>query len=57
MGALQMSGRLFISFTPVNLVFGGDHVVLPLLEQELVPTGWINEVWSFAVKILRTRNC
>lgn len=25
------------------LVFGGGHVVLPLLEQELVPTGWISE--------------
>lgn len=26
-----------------SLVFGGGHVVLPLLEQELVPTGWIAE--------------
>ncbi len=26
-----------------SLVFGGGHVVLPLLEQELVPTGWISE--------------
>ena len=25
------------------LVFGGGHVVLPLLEQELVPMGWISE--------------
>jgi len=25
------------------LVFGGGHVVLPLLEQELVPSGWISE--------------
>ena len=25
------------------LVFGGGHVVLPLLEQEFVPTGWISE--------------
>ena len=25
------------------LVFGGGHVVLPLLEQEFVPTGFINE--------------
>ncbi|MGN8644719.1 chromate efflux transporter [Gracilibacillus sp. HCP3S3_G5_1] len=25
------------------LVFGGGHVVLPLLEQEFVPTGWITE--------------
>ncbi|WP_438311700.1 chromate efflux transporter [Sporosarcina sp. FA9] len=26
-----------------SLVFGGGHVVLPLLEQELVPMGWISE--------------
>lgn len=26
-----------------SLVFGGGHVVLPLLEQELVPSGWITE--------------
>lgn len=26
-----------------SLVFGGGHVVLPLLEQELVPTGWISK--------------
>lgn len=25
------------------LVFGGGHVVLPLLEQEFVPGGWLNE--------------
>ncbi|RLL44874.1 chromate efflux transporter [Oceanobacillus piezotolerans] len=25
------------------LVFGGGHVVLPLLEQEFVPTGWITK--------------
>ncbi|WP_312876301.1 chromate transporter [Paenibacillus agri] len=25
------------------LVFGGGHVVLPLLEKELVPTGWISQ--------------
>ena len=25
------------------LVFGGGHVVLPLLEQEVVPTGWVSE--------------
>lgn len=24
------------------LVFGGGHVVLPLLEQEFVPTGWLS---------------
>lgn len=26
-----------------SLVFGGGHVVLPLLEQELVPAGWLSE--------------
>ncbi|MDN7240678.1 chromate efflux transporter [Planococcus sp. N028] len=26
-----------------SLVFGGGHVVLPLLEQEFVPTGWLTE--------------
>lgn len=26
-----------------SLVFGGGHVVLPLLEQELVPAGWLTE--------------
>lgn len=26
-----------------SLVFGGGHVVLPLLEQEFVPSGWISE--------------
>lgn len=26
-----------------SLVFGGGHVVLPLLEQEFVPAGWLNE--------------
>lgn len=26
-----------------SLVFGGGHVVLPLLEQEVVPTGWVSE--------------
>lgn len=25
------------------LVFGGGHVVLPLLEREVVPTGWVDE--------------
>lgn len=38
------SGNLdaFTSFYRVgSLVFGGGHVVLPLLEAELVPTGWM----------------
>jgi chromate transporter len=26
-----------------SLVFGGGHVVLPLLEREFVPTGWLNK--------------
>ncbi|WP_044639827.1 chromate transporter [Risungbinella massiliensis] len=26
-----------------SLVFGGGHVVLPLLERELVPTGWLSK--------------
>ncbi|WP_026021438.1 chromate efflux transporter [Paenibacillus senegalensis] len=26
-----------------SLVFGGGHVVLPLLEREFVPTGWVSE--------------
>ncbi|MCQ6562287.1 chromate transporter [Paenibacillus mendelii] len=26
-----------------SLVFGGGHVVLPLLEREVVPTGWVSE--------------
>ncbi|MEK5231742.1 chromate efflux transporter [Lysinibacillus sp. FSL K6-0232] len=35
---------LFNSFYQAgSFVFGGGHVVLPLLEQELVPTGWISE--------------
>ncbi|CAG9621747.1 chromate transporter [Sutcliffiella rhizosphaerae] len=35
---------LFDSFYRAgSLVFGGGHVVLPLLEREFVPTGWISE--------------
>jgi chromate transporter len=26
-----------------SLVFGGGHVVLPLLEKEVVPTGWVSQ--------------
>ena len=34
---------LFDSFYRAGaLVFGGGHVVLPLLEREFVPTGWVN---------------
>lgn len=35
---------LFDSFYRAgSLVFGGGHVVLPLLEREVVPTGWISK--------------
>lgn len=35
--------RVFDSFYRAGaLVFGGGHVVLPLLEQEFVPSGWIS---------------
>ncbi len=35
---------LFDSFYRAGaLVFGGGHVVLPLLEREFVPTGWLSE--------------
>ncbi|MBO8171928.1 MAG: chromate efflux transporter [Bacillaceae bacterium] len=30
-------------FRTGSLVFGGGHVVLPLLEREVVPTGWVSE--------------
>jgi hypothetical protein len=26
-----------------SLVFGGGHVVLPLLQSEVVPTGWVSQ--------------
>lgn len=26
-----------------SLVFGGGHVVLPLLQAEVVPTGWVDD--------------
>ncbi|MFS0921425.1 chromate transporter [Brevibacillus sp. 179-C 1.1 NHS] len=36
--------QLFDSFYRAgSLVFGGGHVVLPLLEREVVPTGWISQ--------------
>jgi chromate transporter len=45
---LSGSGLGFISlfdsfYRSGSLVFGGGHVVLPLLEKELVPTGWISQ--------------
>lgn len=41
---LGQSFDLFDSFFRIgSLVFGGGHVVLPLLEREVVPTGWIGK--------------
>lgn len=35
--------RVFDSFYRTgSLVFGGGHVVLPLIEREVVPTGWVD---------------
>jgi Chromate transport protein ChrA len=31
-----------LSYRAGSLVFGGGHVVLPLLQAEVVPTGWVN---------------
>ena len=44
-GALQAHGlALFDAFYRAGaLVFGGGHVVLPLLEAEVVPPGWVTE--------------
>ncbi|MDF2613821.1 MAG: chromate ion transporter family protein [Clostridia bacterium] len=40
----SQSIALFDSFyRSGSLVFGGGHVVLPLLERELVPVGWVSE--------------
>lgn len=30
-------------YRPGSLVFGGGHVVLPLLEREVVPVGWVSK--------------
>lgn len=41
---LHQGIALFDSFYRAGaLVFGGGHVVLPLLQAEMVPTGWISE--------------
>jgi chromate transporter len=42
-GAIDAQGlRLFDSFyRSGSLVFGGGHVVLPLLQREVVPPGWV----------------
>lgn len=38
------SVKLFDSFYRAgSLVFGGGHVVLPLLQSEVVPSGWVSE--------------
>jgi chromate transporter len=44
-GLTSLSGiALFDSFfRSGSLVFGGGHVVLPLLEREFVPTGWLSK--------------
>jgi len=44
----QITGNSIIAlsdsfYRPGALVFGGGHVVLPLLEFEVVPTGWISK--------------
>ncbi|MDV6378157.1 chromate efflux transporter [Sporosarcina sp. GW1-11] len=44
----EMTGSYWVAivdsfYRSGSLVFGGGHVVLPLLEQEFVPTGWISE--------------
>ena len=44
----EVTGNYWVAFFDSfyrsgSLVFGGGHVVLPLLEQELVPMGWISE--------------
>lgn len=40
----EQSLKLFDSFFRAgSLVFGGGHVVLPLLQAEVVPTGWVSK--------------
>ena len=44
----EMTGSYWIAlfdsfYRSGSLVFGGGHVVLPLLEQEFVPTGWLSK--------------
>lgn len=40
----NQSLRIFDAFfRSGSLVFGGGHVVLPILESEVVPTGWVNK--------------
>lgn len=37
----QMLSRVDAFYRAGSLVFGGGHVVLPLLQAEVVPTGWV----------------
>lgn len=44
----EMTGSYWVAmfdsfYRSGSLVFGGGHIVLPLLEQEFVPTGWLSE--------------
>lgn len=44
----EMTGSYWVAmfdsfYRSGSLVFGGGHVVLPLLEQEFVPTGWVSK--------------
>ena len=44
----EMTGSYWVAmfdsfYRSGSLVFGGGHVVLPLLEQEFVPSGWLSE--------------
>ncbi|ALS28711.1 chromate ion transporter (CHR) family protein [Paenibacillus sp. 32O-W] len=42
-GALDWLALFDSFYRAGSLVFGGGHVVLPLLEREVVPTGWISK--------------
>jgi len=54
-GALPPLLSLFESFYRAGaLVFGGGHVVLPLLEREVVPNGWVSAE-SFAAGYAATQ--
>ncbi|TLS49679.1 chromate efflux transporter [Paenibacillus antri] len=54
-GALPPLLSLFESFYRAgSLVFGGGHVVLPLLEREVVPSGWVSAE-SFAAGYAATQ--
>lgn len=41
--SIQWIAMLDSFYRSGSLVFGGGHVVLPLLEREFVPTGWVSE--------------